>query len=276
RFIRPSPWSGRTLPKTGGASGSQVKISPYRVLFDSDAKHRINKNHTLIVQNVVAGSYQDFSFSFQVPEIPKRLSSDQNYYTRIQIWQPRRFQVGSARALLGTFLYHVSTHTHLRIRQTNSGIARANLSETDRPVRVFIAYAAESEHKPWIEQLVLQLRAHGFDVWFDRDRLKGGHVPTEINLEIERADVVVPLCTPLYIEKWRDGRDWVGKEKQKILARMATGCQIVPIVIQGNHASLPLELQPYQTVDMGHQGWRGEAFGDLTRFILHLHASKAG
>ena len=74
------------------------------------------------------------------------------------------------------------------------------LSILKSPIKVMISY--QSDHKPQVNALVKRLKEReNFDVWHDRDNLKGGcNLRQEIVKKIKNCDMAICCSTSKYLE----------------------------------------------------------------------------
>lgn len=130
-----------------------------------------------------------------------------------------------------------------------------------KPPRVFISYSHDSEtHRDLVLDLADRLRAEGIDSRIDQ-YVPGFPVqgwPRWMETEIEQADFVLLVCTPLYLKRFH-GNDLDGGRganfegviiSQNLYSnyyRNANNKFIPVIPLQGNREHVPQALQIYST-----------------------------
>lgn len=142
-----------------------------------------------------------------------------------------------------------------------AGESNAGAGPAAGPRRVFISYSHDSaEHDERVLGLANQLRAEGIDAWIDQFEQS----PAEgwqrwMQRQIERADFVIMICTPVYKQRFEGNADpgqgravsWKGQLIQQLLHDAGGRNQhIVPVVFDDVFAShgdgvIPLSLRSY-------------------------------
>lgn len=126
-----------------------------------------------------------------------------------------------------------------------------------QPVRVFISYSHDDEaHRAFVLGLAHRLRAEGVDAWIDQ-YVPG--FPAEgwqrwMEKEIERADFVLLVCTPLYLKRFR-GEDREGGRgvnfegliiSQTLYSAYYQNTKFIPVLpIQGKVEHVPIALRTH-------------------------------
>lgn len=145
---------------------------------------------------------------------------------------------------LDAFLKHAKIYRHDDARAFMNDITQTLTStEPDNPFRelilknrksggVFLSYC--SKDVIMASQVFFMLRRHGFNVWFDNVRLKGGaDYNHEIESAIAEAKVFIPLLTPHIAEDMRTGKtdNYYNREWQ--MAAQLGNKQILPLATNG-------------------------------------------
>jgi hypothetical protein len=132
-------------------------------------------------------------------------------------------------------------------------------------LRVFISYAHRdgSELAAW---LLRELESLGFDVWLDRERLRGGDRWTnEIESALDRSDVVLALLSEgsFTSDTCRAEQGWA----------LDSGKRVIPLRVQKN-SRLPIRLYNRQYLEFSDPSAYKSSFQELLRsFGAHQRPS---
>ncbi len=164
---------------------------------------------------------KDFCFTFRVPILPDWTEERRNYYTRVEIWKPARRSQSSCTISPRNCIFQLSKHTNISISRAKEASDPAASEAVPRLLRnpsIFLAYAREPGHVEWVnEQLAMMLERQGFVVWIDDRMLISGKIEQQVKNGILKADIIVPVVTAKYRERWSQGLGGVGQEKPIIL-----------------------------------------------------------
>lgn len=235
------------------------------VLTSNDVGALAGARGTLMLQEIPSGETRDFSATFQLPKVGENLHVGQNYYTYIELWQPKRQHRATDVGSYSRHLFEISRHRSLGVRLGSSSIIR--------PPKIFVAYAHDEGMASWYQEFEKQLKNAGCDVWFDLNSLHPGVIEFGIVRGLE-GRVIVPVLTSRYMKKWREEQDGVGAEKKLILNAIKNGAAVVPLLfgnIQDVEVYCP-EFKPYLSVRMNTDRWQGRPFAELMR-KLYLAAN---
>lgn len=105
--------------------------------------------------------------------------------------------------------------------------------------RVFLSYAREDQ--ALARQLADDLRNAGLEVWSDLDIRAGDNWVARISAELNFADIIVVLVTPISVSS-----NWVSAEWMTALARSK---RIIPLIV--GDATLPPLLHAVQAIELG-------------------------
>ncbi|MBX3616395.1 SEFIR domain-containing protein [Nitrosomonas sp.] len=148
-------------------------------------------------------------------------------------------------------------------------------------VSVFISYSHDTaEHREFILLLANRLRGDGLDCQIDQ-YVKG--FPSEgwqrwMEAQIERADFVLIVCTPLYLQRYRgqapDGGRGVNFEgvviSQTLYDHYYRNAKFIPVIPEhGNLDDVPLPLKSYTTYVLPRD------YTALYRLLTDQHATPA-
>lgn len=123
----------------------------------------------------------------------------------------------------------------------------ANKAKPVRP-RVYVSYTHDSDdHKAWVRELVARLRTDGVDITFDYDFMRAGSdFWPLIEAELERAAVVLLVCTPEYQAKAMGLLPGGLRREYEIINRLAAlrpGLRVIPILRLGAWgAAVPIDF----------------------------------
>lgn len=110
----------------------------------------------------------------------------------------------------------------------------------DKP-SVFISYSRQD--RSLADQLIMDLRRAGVDVWSDQDIRPGQRWEEEIEAALARANVFVLLASPDYLAS-----NWSMIELGAALGRARSGnASLIPVTLHG--AELPGLLRGYNAID---------------------------
>ena len=138
---------------------------------------------------------------------------------------------------------------------------------------VFISYSHDSpEHKEWVLQLAIALRAHGIDVTLDQwDLVAGQDMAAFMATGIRTADRVVLICSEKYVTKAEGGTGGVGYERLIVTGEVIGAIDTIKFipVIRNNPGTrkVPDFLGPRKYVDFTEDGQYAEKLEELAREI---------
>ncbi|MBV6447755.1 SEFIR domain-containing protein [Nitrosomonas sp.] len=147
--------------------------------------------------------------------------------------------------------------------------------------RVFISYSHDtSEHRAFVLALANRLRDEGLDCQIDQ--YVPGFPPEGwqrwMETQIEQADFVLIVCTPLYLQRYRgndpDGGRGVNFEgvviSQTLYDHYYRNTKFIPIIpVQGSLDDVPLPLKGYTTYTLPQD------YTALYRLLTDQHATPA-
>lgn len=140
--------------------------------------------------------------------------------------------------------------------------------------RVFISYSWDNdEHKDWVLTLADKLKEDGVDVKLDRyDMYAGRNLHTFIEENIEKADKIVVVFTPMYRQKAEGRKKYAGAEYSIInvglYQEIASQEKIIPIFRLGSlKECLPLFMQQFLSIDFSDTQLYQEKYKELLRAI---------
>lgn len=146
----------------------------------------------------------------------------------------------------------------------------------------FISYSWDSDdHREWVRGLAEQLRTNGVDVRLDQWHIVPGQSLTQfMEVEVQRCDFVLVICSMDYARKSAARTGGVGYEQQIITGNIAAGVQrdkFIPIVRDGEFApgpecSIPPQFLGIYAVDMRDEARREKASEQLLRAIYRQPA----
>lgn len=138
----------------------------------------------------------------------------------------------------------------------------------------FISYSWDSEqHKTWTREFGEKLIDAGIDVILDQWDLKpGGDRFHFMETSVRRADAVLCVCTPNYVQKANDRSSGVGVEVSlmtpKFFDRVKKQKQFIPIIRDGDGQLMPDFLDALVFVDFR----KDVEFADkMEELLRHLH-----
>lgn len=122
------------------------------------------------------------------------------------------------------------------------------VTTSTKPPRVFISYSHESEsHDTMVLDFAQRLRADGVDAWLDRFEPTPPPQgwPRWMSEQVERADFVVVVCTPLYRRRFEQGRSYEALLSSALLYQGALDLErVVPVVFAGSDDdAIPITLR---------------------------------
>lgn len=121
-------------------------------------------------------------------------------------------------------------------------------------MNLFISYSHDNEqHKEWVAKLASDLRSHGVDVILDRWDLRiGDDLPFFMENGLSKSNLVLVICSSLYVEKANAGRYGAGYEK-RILSSDMLSCEkqnfIIPIIRNNPQKLVPQFLKGLLYID---------------------------
>lgn len=147
--------------------------------------------------------------------------------------------------------------------------------------RVFISYSHDSDtHREFVRNLANDLRRDGLDCQIDQ--YVNGFPPEGwqrwMENQIEQADFVLIVCTPLYLQRYRgndpDGGRGVNFEgvviSQTLYDHYYRNTKFIPVIpVQGSLDDVPLPLKGYTTYTLPRD------YASLYRLLTNQHATPA-
>ena len=147
--------------------------------------------------------------------------------------------------------------------------------------RVFISYSHDSDiHREFVRNLANDLRRDGLDCQIDQ--YVNGFPPEGwqrwMEAQVERADFVLIVCTPLYLQRYRgndpDGGRGVNFEgvviSQMLYDHYYRNAKFIPVIpAQGSLDDVPLPLKGYTTYTLPQD------YTALYRLLTDQHATPA-
>src|ERR1700730_16581786 len=147
---------------------------------------------------------------------------------------------------------------------------------------VFISYSHDSrEHKTWVANLAVRLRAKGVETLLDQYDLEpGDDVPKYMERSVAEADCVLMICTEAYVRKADDGKGGVGYETMVVtgeLVRNSGQNKFVPILRRsGEPKLLPRCVSTRLYIDLSDDETFDQNFEELVRKIHKAPKVKKG
>lgn len=145
------------------------------------------------------------------------------------------------------------------------------LQPLQRPPQVFISYSWDStEHRTWVTQLAMSLRANGIEVILDQWNTRMGEdLGHFMARSVRESDRVLMICTETYVEKAQQRQGGVGYEQMLVTAqimREVGTAKFVPVIRQtGYPRRLPDELAGRLYVDLSDGPDQQHNFMSLVR-----------
>lgn len=142
------------------------------------------------------------------------------------------------------------------------------------PPRVFISYSHDSaEHKSWVLDFATTIRNRGVDAVLDQWDLRPGYdLPHFMEVEIEKCDFVIIVCTEMYVTKANAGKGGVGYEKMIVTASLLNKIDsniIIPVIRQSSSVKLPTFLKTKLYIDFSDDSETEYALDELLRVLLN-------
>lgn len=141
--------------------------------------------------------------------------------------------------------------------------------------RVFISYSWDNdEHKEWVLTLADKLKEDDVDIKLDRyDMYAGRNLHTFIEDNIEKADKIIVVFTPIYRQKAEGRTNYAGAEYSIInvglYQEIATQEKIIPIFRLGSMKEcLPLFMQQFLSIDFSDPKSYQEKYEELLKAIF--------
>lgn len=150
--------------------------------------------------------------------------------------------------------------------------------ETSGP-SVFISYAWESEElKRWVLDFARDLRSKGVNVTLDRwDLGLGDNRFQFMERSVTRAEFVLVICTPTYVERSEDRSGGVGYESNIITSRIAEKAgkqKFIPVLRSGDWiTAVPAWLKFAVGCDLSGEPYRQDQFHELLKTLHRKNAS---
>lgn len=138
---------------------------------------------------------------------------------------------------------------------------------------VFISYSHDSpQHKEWVLQLAVALRAFGIDVTLDQwDLVAGQDMAAFMTTGIRVADRVVLICSETYVTKAESGKGGVGYERLIVTGEVVSAIDTIKFipVIRNNSGARPVPdfLGPRKYVDFTDNEQYSHKLEELAREI---------
>tara|TARA_R110000772_G_scaffold41479_5_gene96481 strand:- start:56651 stop:57394 length:744 start_codon:yes stop_codon:yes gene_type:complete len=139
--------------------------------------------------------------------------------------------------------------------------------------RVFISYSHDSAaHKEWVLDFATTLRNRGVDAVLDQwDLRPGDDLPHFMETELSKCDVVVMVCTEIYVKKANAGEGGVGYEKMimtsSLMERIDSN-KVIPIIRQTGASVRPTFLNSKLYVDFSKNEDVEYSLDELLRTLL--------
>nr|DAO74562.1 MAG TPA: TIR domain [Caudoviricetes sp.] len=119
---------------------------------------------------------------------------------------------------------------------------------------VFISYSHDTDdHKAWVRKLADYLCRHGVDIILDQfDMRLGGDLPFFMEQGLSNSQLVLCVCSDIYVEKANAGKGGAGYEKKIMSADLmadATKDYIIPIKRNNNKGKMPTFLRGTLYID---------------------------
>ena len=113
--------------------------------------------------------------------------------------------------------------------------------------QVFISYSRKKKDNEFVEQLSQSLKDHGFEAWWDINKLKAGDDWShEIEVAISASKYLVVVLSKESIKS-----KWVKKE---YTYAMNSGIKIIPILLEA--CKIPIALDNIHYIDAKHKGMK--------------------
>jgi len=141
----------------------------------------------------------------------------------------------------------------------------------------FISYSWDSdEHKEWVRQLAIRLRASGVDVTFDQWHLvPGDQLPQFMESAVRTSDFVLVVCTPRYKTRSDNRTGGVGYEGDIMTAEVLSArnqSKFIPILRSGSWIDAAASwLAGKYYVDFSAHPYSESQFDDL---LTTLHGTR--
>ena len=121
-------------------------------------------------------------------------------------------------------------------------------------MNLFISYSHDNaEHKEWVAKLASNLRSHGVDVILDQWDLRlGDDLPFFMENGLSKSNLVLVICSSLYVEKANIGICGTGYEKRILSSDMLSGEKknfIIPIIRNNDQKQVPNFLKGLLYID---------------------------
>lgn len=121
-------------------------------------------------------------------------------------------------------------------------------------MNLFISYSHDNaEHKEWVAKLASNLRLHGVDVILDQWDLRlGDDLPFFMENGLSKSNLVLVICSSLYVEKANVGRCGTGYEKRILSSYMLSGDKknfVIPIIRNNDQKQVPNFLKGLLYID---------------------------
>jgi TIR domain len=150
--------------------------------------------------------------------------------------------------------------------------------ETNGP-SVFISYAWESEEfKRWVLEFAKHLRSKGVNVTLDRwDLGLGDNRFQFMEQSVTRAEFVLVICTPTYVQRSEERSGGVGYESNIITGRIAEKAgkqKFIPVLRSGDwKTAVPAWLKFAVGCDLSGEPYRQDQFQELLKTLHRKNAS---
>jgi hypothetical protein len=133
-----------------------------------------------------------------------------------------------------------------------------------KPIKIFISYSHDStKHQQWVLRLSNRLREQGLDCQLDQ--YINGFPPQGwqrwMEKQIEQADFVLIICTPLYLQRYKGEAFATGLGKGVnfegvVISQSLYDCyyrntKFIPVIPDnGSHNNIPLPLKAYSSYQL--------------------------
>jgi hypothetical protein len=139
---------------------------------------------------------------------------------------------------------------------------------------LFVSYSHDDlEHKRWVLALSTRLRRSGVDVILDQWDLDAGEDLASFMMNnLTRADRVLMVCTPNYVNKANEGKGGVGLERMIITAEYLSNIdskKVIPVIKKHGEISVPIFFKTKLFIDFSRPDEYEASFDDLLRNILN-------
>ncbi|HEL4110018.1 TPA: toll/interleukin-1 receptor domain-containing protein [Stenotrophomonas maltophilia] len=170
------------------------------------------------------------------------------------------------------------TRTHWAIKDVDlrEVLVAHGLAIELRAPTVFVSYSWDSEeHRNWVRQLVLELRANGIDAMADMTHVRPGQDLGRFMEQTANCDRVIVVCTANYMGRANDRVGGVGYEHLVTAAQLMAdpgSVRFIPVLKDhADAAHLPINLRGRMYVDLSDGPNRNANFQDLVRDLHNAY-----